>query len=86
MCVFTGCYTPIISHHTARRRHFVPILTTDIDASITHTEREKSRRERGREKMKENRLPVDNFRRNKMAVKVCVWLGDKTKLDCLGFI
>jgi hypothetical protein len=35
--------------------------------------------------MKENRLPVDNFRRNKMAVKVCVWLGDKTKLDCLGF-
>jgi|LakMenEpi03Aug12_release.lakeMendotaPanAssembly.Ray.scaffolds.fasta_scaffold3490457_1 hypothetical protein len=74
MCVFTGCYTPIISHHTARRRHFVPILTTDIDASITHTHTHTEKRvgERGREKMKENRLPVDNFRRNKMAVKVCV--------------
>lgn len=48
-----------------------------IHHTHTHTQREKSKGERGREKMKENRLPVDNFRRNKMAVKVCVCLAGR---------
>lgn len=64
MCVcnvFTGCCTPIFSHHTATTP-FCADSTIDMNASITHTH---THQRAG--KMKENRPTVDNFRRNKMA-------------------